>query len=329
MPELQRVRIAGTGSAVPDRIMPNSELAQMVETNDEWITSRTGIKERRIVAAGESTGDLAFRAAQRACESAKVDPKDIDLLICATISPDYIFPATAAIVAARLGATNAGAFDLEAACTGFVYGLSVGWKFVQTGMYQNVLVVGADSMTRITDFTDRNTCVLFGDGAGAVVLQPTTTESDILFASLHADGSRPDIMWIPTGGSKTPTTPQTVAERGQFLRIKGREVYKFAVIKFVELIHEALDKSNLTLDQVDLVIPHQVNLRIIEASAERLKVPLDKFFVNIQKYGNTSGGSVPLALDEAVRSGRLKRGNLVLLVAFGAGLTWGSALLRW
>ncbi|MBI3098403.1 MAG: ketoacyl-ACP synthase III [Planctomycetes bacterium] len=329
MPELLRVRCAGTGSAVPDRIMPNSELEQMVETNDEWITSRTGIKERRITAEGEATSDLALRAAQRACENAKVDPKDIELVICATISPDYPFPATAAIVAARLGATRSGAFDLEAACTGFVYGLSVGWKFVQTGMYRNVLVVGADVMSRITDFTDRNTCVLFGDGAGAVVLQPSTTDSDILSASLYADGSRPDIMWIPTGGSRVPTTPQTVAERGQFLRIKGREVYKFAVTKFVELTQEALERNRLTMDQVALVIPHQVNLRIIEASAERLHTPLDKFYINIQKYGNTSGGSVPLALDEAARSGRLRRGDLALLIAFGAGLTWGSALLRW
>ena len=325
----QSCSIAGVGSFVPARVMTNAELATLVETSDEWITSRTGIKERRIAAADEFTSDIAFRAAERALASAGVTPGQIDLIIVATITPDMLFPSTACLVQHKLGAKKAMAFDIEAACSGFVYALEIGRKFIESGSATNVLVIGAEKISSIIDWTDRATCVLFGDGAGAAVLQHRPGARGIITTCLASDGTKGEFLCMPGGGSRIPATTESVATRQHFLRMNGKDTFKSAVNAMVAVGFEALEKAGLTINDIKLVIPHQANLRIISAVGERLGVSAEKTFVNLDRYGNTSAASVAIALDEAVTTGRLVRGDLVLLLVFGAGLTWGSALIEW
>ena len=309
--------------------MPNAELATLVETSDEWITSRTGIKERRIAGADEFTSDMAFHAAEKALASAGVTPDQIDLIIVATITPDMLFPSTACLVQHRLGAKNAMAFDIEAACSGFVYALEIGRRFIESGSVTNVLVIGAEKISSIIDWTDRATCVLFGDGAGAAVLQHRPGRRGIITTCLASDGTKGEFLCMPGGGSRVPATAESVTTRQHFLRMNGKDTFKSAVNAMVAVGFEALEKAGLTIDDIKLVIPHQANLRIISAVGERLGVSAEKTFVNLDRYGNTSAASVAIALDEAVTTGRLVRGDLVLLLVFGAGLTWGSALIEW
>jgi 3-oxoacyl-[acyl-carrier-protein] synthase III len=320
--------LAGFGSQLPEKRLTNDDLSKMVDTNDEWITQRTGIKERRIAAEGETTATLATAAGRKAIESAGLEPRDIELIVCATITPEMTFPSTACYVGAALGLCGVPAFDLSAACSGFIYAMVTGANFVKAGQSRNVLVIGAETLSRITDYRDRASCILFGDGAGAVVLQRSTDPGrGLIFSSLHADGAGADAMkCIP--GSRFPLTEQMIASRQHFMQIKGREVYKFAVTKFEELITEAMRACELTADQVKLIVPHQVNQRIIDSAMEKLGMPLDKAFVNIDRYGNTSAASIPIALDEAHRAGRIGPGDAVIFVAFGGGLTWANAVVR-
>ncbi|MGD0141516.1 MAG: beta-ketoacyl-ACP synthase III [Tepidisphaeraceae bacterium] len=320
--------LAGFGSQLPDKRLTNDDLSKMVETNDEWITQRTGIRERRIAADGESTASLATAAARKAIASAGLEPADIELIVCATITPEMVFPSTACFVGAALGLGGVPAFDLSAACSGFIYALVAGANFVKAGQFRNVLVIGAETLSRITDYTDRSSCILFGDGAGAVVLKQSSEPGrGLIYSSLHADGAGADAMkCIP--GSRFPLNQQMIVDRDHFMKIKGREVYKFAVTKFEELIHEAMRACELTAQDVKLIIPHQVNQRIIDSAMEKLGLPLEKAFVNIDRYGNTSAASIPIALDEAYRTGRFKTGDAVIFVAFGGGLTWANAVAR-
>jgi 3-oxoacyl-[acyl-carrier-protein] synthase-3 len=320
--------IAGTGSFLPEKRLTNDDLSKMVQTNDEWITQRTGIKERRIAGPGESTATLATAAARRALEAAGIEAKDLDLIVCATITPEMGFPSTACFVAAALGLNATPAFDLAAACSGFMYGLETGVAFIKSGRYRNVLVIGAETISRITDYQDRSTCILFGDGAGAVVLQQSAdADKGVIYSSIHADGNGWEYIYHAPG-SRHPVDEAMLAERGQFMKLKGREVYKWAVHRFEEMMEDALRKCELTADQVALVIPHQSNLRIIESATEKLKFPREKVFVNIDRCGNSSSASVPMALDEAMRGGRIKPGDTVIFVAFGAGLTWSNAVVK-
>jgi 3-oxoacyl-[acyl-carrier-protein] synthase-3 len=327
--ELRSVGVLGTGSASPPRVLTNHDLERIVDTSDDWIVQRTGIRERRIADDGVATSDLALEASRRALEAAEVDPKDLDLIVLATASPDHPVPATSCLVQAKLGAEKAAAFDVASACTGFMTAVAVGSRFVASGGAETALVIGAECLSRITDYQDRTTCVLFGDGAGAFVLAPKSRapRGEILATRLGSDGTGYEYIWVPGGGSRRPASPETVAGREHFLRVRGREVFRFAVTRMVELIEETLapyDRSEL-----GLVVPHQVNLRILEAALDRLDLPRDRLLVTIEKYGNTSAASVPVAMDEAVRAGRVEEGKLVVLVAFGAGLTWGSVLMRW
>ena len=320
--------LAGFGSQLPDKRLTNDDLSKMVETNDEWITQRTGIRERRIAVAGESTASLATAAARKAIASAGLEPADIELIVCATITPEMVFPSTACFVGAALGLGGVPAFDLSAACSGFIYALVTGANFVKVGQFRNVLVIGAETLSRITDYTDRSSCILFGDGAGAVVLQRSSDPGrGVIYSSLHADGTGADAMkCIP--GSRFPLNQQMILDRDHYMKIKGREVYKFAVTKFEELIHEAMRACELTAQDVKLIIPHQVNQRIIDSAMAKLGLPSEKAFVNIDRYGNTSAASIPIALDEAHRGGRFKTGDAVIFVAFGGGLTWANAVAR-
>jgi 3-oxoacyl-[acyl-carrier-protein] synthase-3 len=310
-------------------VLTNGELESLVETSNDWIVERTGIRERRVVSDGEATSTLAIPAARAACENAQVDPASLDLIIVATVTPDTVFPSCACLVQEALGARNAGAFDLSAACSGFVYALATGASYVQSGGAARVLVVGAETLSKFVDYRDRSTCILFGDGAGAVLLEPAT-ESDrgVLFSRLRADGRGASLMAIPAGGSRLPATCDTVQNRLHYMKIQGREVFKFAVTTMKELIEEAMARCELSVDQVALVIPHQVNERIIDAASKKLDLPRDRYFVNIDRYGNTSAASIPIALDEARRKGQVKTGDHVIMVAFGAGLTWGSCVVR-
>lgn len=301
----------------------------MVETSDEWIRTRTGIIERRVVSEDENTSDLAVKAAKIAIKDAKISEDDIDLIVVATASPDLIWPSTACIVQGKLGIKNCGAFDISAVCTGFVYGLSVASQFVATGMYKNVLLIGAESISRFVNWEDRNTCILFGDGAGAVVLQETDEEFGILANYLGADGEKTDILKIPAGGSSIPSSHDSVEKKLHYIQMNGNEVYKFAITAFVKSIKKVLSLSKFNLDEVDYIIPHQANQRITEAVSVKLKMDKDKIISNISKYGNTSTASIPLALDETYREGKIKHGDIIITVGFGAGLTWGANLLRW
>jgi 3-oxoacyl-[acyl-carrier-protein] synthase-3 len=321
--------IVGVGSYVPSKILTNHDLEKMVETSDEWITTRTGIKERRIAAEKEYTSDMAARAAERAMKMAGVKGEDIDLIIIATITPDMPFPATACLVQEKIGARHAAAFDLEAACSGFIYGLEVGQQFIMSRTYDTVLVIGAEKLSSIVDWQDRNTCVLFGDGAGAAVLQNLENSHGLLTAVMGADGTKGDLLFMPGGGSRCPATKQSVDARLHFLQMDGKQAFKNAVQAMESAANEALQRCELDITKIKCIIPHQANQRIIDAVGERLNARADQLFVNLQKYGNTSAASVAIALDEAVSSGKVSRGDLILLVVFGAGLTWGAAVIEW
>ncbi|MBO8129441.1 MAG: ketoacyl-ACP synthase III [Peptococcaceae bacterium] len=329
MPEVAAVGITGIGSYVPDKVLTNYDLEKMVETSDEWIRERTGIRERRIVHPDQATSDLAVIAAEHALKDAGIDASEVDLIIVATATPDMLFPSTACLVQNRIGADHAGAFDLQAGCSGFVYALSVGSQFVATGKYKRVLVIGAETLSRITNWDDRTTCVLFGDGAGAVVLERVTRGRGILASCLGADGAGADILCLPAGGSRLPASEQTVAAKQHYLSMNGREVFKFAVRVTEEATRQVLQQAGLTVEDVDHLILHQANIRIMEAAAKRLGIGSDRLVVNVDRYGNTSSASIPLALSEAVVDGRIKDGDCVVMVAFGAGLTWAASAIKW
>lgn len=318
-------RIAGTGSYLPEKVLTNDDLTKIVDTTDEWIESRTGIRERHIAAEGETTGDLGYNAALRALEAAGIEASQLDMIVVGTTTPDLIFPSTACLIQARLGATGSAAFDVNAACSGFLYALSVADKFIRCGDAKHVLVIGAETLTRIVDWTDRTTCVLFGDGAGAVVLK-ADEDTGILSTHLHSDGSKKELLWNPVGVSAGFGEGEEA--RGAIL-MKGNDVFKYAVKALDSVVDETLDANGLGKADLDWLIPHQANLRIIEATAKRLDMSMEQVVVTVDKHGNTSSASVPMALDVAVRSGRVQRGQLLLLEAFGGGFTWGSALLRY
>ncbi|MEW6158949.1 MAG: beta-ketoacyl-ACP synthase III [Verrucomicrobiota bacterium] len=321
--------IAAVGSYVPARILTNADLEKMVETTDDWITSRTGIKQRRIAAEDEFTSDLASKAALLAIKRAGITPEQIDLIIVATITPDMLFPSTACLVQQKIGARRAAAFDIEAACSGFIYGLEIGQQFIMSHTYDTVLVIGAEKLSTIIDWSDRNTCVLFGDGAGAAILQNRPNSHGLLTACMGADGNKAGLLCMPGGGSRCPATPDSVASRLHYLRMDGKETFKNAVNAMFTAAQESLRRCELDISQIKCIIPHQANRRIIDAVGERLGATPEQLFVNLEKYGNTSAASVAIALDEAVQSGRLQRGDLILLVVFGAGLTWGAAVIEW
>ena len=321
--------VTGVGSYVPSRVMTNADLEKLVETSDEWIFTRTGIRERRIAAQDEFTSDMAALAAHKAMLMAGVTADQIDLIIVATITPDMPFPNTACLVQRKLGARKCAAFDVEAACSGFIYALEIGQQFITTRAYNTVLVIGAEKLSSIVDWTDRNTCVLFGDGAGAAILQSREGSHGLLTTVMGADGSNADLLYMPGGGSRCPATADSVAGRQHFLRMTGKETFKNAVQAMYGAAKEALKQCELDITQIKCVIPHQANRRIIDAVADRLGATPEQLFVNLDRYGNTSAASVAIALDEAVATGRVQRGDLVLLVAFGAGLTWGAAVIEW
>jgi len=324
-----KVRIIGTGSYLPEKVLTNRDLEKMVHTSDEWIVTRTGITERRICSDKEAASDLGIKAAERALENAKVKVKEIDLLIVATITPDMLFPATACIVQSKLGIKNAAAFDLNAACTGFIYSLSTAQQFLLTGTYKTALVVATETLSKITDWKDRNTCVLLGDGAGAAVLRSERGESGILSCYLDADGKYGDLLNIPAGGSRLPATMTTVKKRLHYLKMKGNEIFRIAIEEMAGSVRQGLEKCGLKPEDLTLLIPHQANIRIIKALARKLSIPMEKVFINIEKRANTSAATVAIALDEANKQGRIKRGDIIELVAFGAGFTWGSCVIRW
>ncbi len=319
-------RIAGTGSYLPDKILTNADIEKLVETSDQWIRERTGIQQRHIAAEGQTTVDLAEQAALRAMEAAGVSAAELDLIVMGTTTPDIIFPSSACLLQARLGANGCAAFDVNAACSGFIFALTTADKFIRSGAAKTVLVVGAETLTRILDWSDRNTCVLFGDGAGAVVLK-ADAETGILSTHLHSDGGKKELLYTPVGVSAGFQFDEKNA--GMRVLMAGSEVFKYAVKALDSVVDEALVANGIDKSQLDWLIPHQANLRIIEATAKRLAMPMDRVIITVHKHGNTSAASVPLALDEAVRSGRVQRGQLVLMEAFGGGFTWGSALMRY
>ncbi len=321
--------ILSVGSYVPERILSNADFEQLVDTSDEWITTRTGIKERRIAAKNECTSDLATKAALRAMERAKVTPEQIDLIVLATITPDMPFPSTACLVQEKIGAHRAAAFDIQAACSGFIFGLEIGQQFIMSRTYDTVLVIGAEKLSSIINWSDRNTCVLFGDGAGAAILRNRAKAHGLLTACMGSDGSRAGLLCMPGGGSSCPPTHESLAAGMHFLRMDGKETFKNAVTAMYTAAVEVLRRCELDITQIKCVIPHQANRRIIDAVAERLGATQEQVFVNLHKYGNTSAASVAIALDDAVENGRIHRGDLVLLIVFGAGLTWGAAVIEW
>lgn len=324
----QNVGILGTGSALPTRVLTNADLEKIVETNDEWIVSRTGIRERRIADATEATSDYAAVACQRALEKAGVAPEAVDLIICATVTPDMMFPSTASLIQDRIGATKAAAFDLSAACSGFLYGLSLAHAQVVSGHAKYVLVVAGDILSKITDYEDRSTCVLFGDGSGAALVGPVPEGRGFLSFDLGSDGSGAKYLYMPGGGSRNPASTESVANKQHFLRMEGQETFKFAVKAMTSSAEKVLEKAGLERTDIDLLVPHQANIRIIEAARKRFGLSEDKVVVTIHKYGNTSASSIPIALDEAVRDGRAKPGDLIVMVGFGGGLTWGATAVR-
>ena len=326
---MRRARIIGMGAYAPKRILTNADLEQMIETTDAWIVQRSGIRERRVADESEATSDLALRAAQQALERANLVPEDIDFIVVGTTSPDMPFPSTANFVQYKLGAPRAGSVDVQAACTGSIYSLSVGAQYVQTGKYRTVLCVGAETLSRITDFTDRGTCILLADAAGAAVLQPSEDGSGVIDADLYSEGKYWEYLYQPGGGSKHPPSHETVDARMHFARMKGNEVFKVAVRMFGDCAATILQRNGFRASDVDLFIPHQANLRIIEAAVKRLGLPMDKVLVNVDRYGNTGAASVYVALEEAWALGRVAPGDLLLLAAFGGGFTWGAALVRW
>ena len=329
MPELKSVGITGIGSYVPEKVLTNEDMSKIVDTSDEWIRTRTGIGERRIAAENEACSDLAVKAASKAINDADLKPEDIDLIIVATITPDYAFPATASIVQHRIGAVNAAAFDLEAACTGLVYGIVAGSNFIKTGMYKNVLVIGSEVLSKIINWEDRNTCVLFGDGASAVVLGEVEEGEGVLSAHLGSDGSGGDCLAQFGGGSRNPASKNTIENKLHYLSMNGKEVFKFAVNALPKTVNKSLDEIGLTPDDVKMFIPHQANFRIVDSAAKKLKQPLDKFVMNMDRFGNTSSASIGIALDEVYKAKKLNKGDNIVLVGFGAGLTYGSCVVKW
>jgi len=321
--------ITGWGIAAPERVLTNYELAKLVDTNDEWIVSRTGIRSRHIADQGETTASLAAEAACRALAPTNIEARDLDLIIVSTSSPEHIFPATACLVQDEIGAVNAGAFDLSAACTGFIYALNMAAQAIRTGSINNALVIGSETLSRFVNWEDRTTCILFGDGAGAFVLQGSDRPGGIYTCVMRSDGSGGDLLSLPAGGSKIPTTVKTVEQKLHTIQMNGREVFRFATRVMASATREVVESAGWTMDQVDRVVPHQANLRIIEAAARGLRMPMDKFIVNLQNYGNTSTASIPLAVCEAVGNGVIKPGDRIVLVGFGAGLTWGALSLEW
>jgi 3-oxoacyl-[acyl-carrier-protein] synthase-3 len=321
--------IIGIGSYVPEKIITNADLEQTMDTSDEWIFERTGIRERRVAAPHEATSDLATIAARKALEDANLTADEIDLIIVATTTPDMLFPSTALLVQDNLRAGNAVAFDISAACSGFIYALVTGSQFILSGIYSKILVIGAETLSRITDNTDRNTGMLFGDGAGAVILSDVCDGSGILGIDLGSDGSGSELLKVPAGGSRSPATIKTVDHRQHFIEMNGTEVFKFAVKVMGETTSKALHKANLLPRDLDYIVPHQANIRIIQSAAKKLGLPMEKVIVNVDKYGNTSSASVPLALDEAVKSGKISNGDIIALVGFGGGLTWASSIIKW
>ena len=321
--------ITGVGSYVPEKILTNADLEKLVHTSDDWITTRTGIKERHMAAKDEFTSDMAAKAAQRAMKMAGVTASQIDLIIVATITPDMPFPATACFVQQKIGAKRAAAFDLEAACSGFIYGLEIGQQFIMSRTHDTVLVIGAEKLSAITDWKDRNTCVLFGDGAGAAVLQNRENSHGLLTALMGADGGKANLLFMPAGGSRCPATRESVDARQHFLHMNGKETFKNAVQAMCSAAQEVLRRCEVDITRIKCVIPHQANRRIIDAVGERLGATPEQMFINVNRYGNTSAASVAIALDEAVASGKIQRGDLILLVVFGAGLTWGAAVIEW
>jgi 3-oxoacyl-[acyl-carrier-protein] synthase-3 len=326
---LPRSRVISTGSYLPDRVLSNFEIEKMVDTSDEWITERTGIKERRIAAENEAASDLAFEASKKALEKAGVNADSIDLILVATVTGDMPFPSTACFLQNKLEAGNAVGFDINATCSGFLYGLYVADGFIRSGMHKRILVVGTEVLSRVTDWTDRATCVLFGDGAGAAIIEPTDEERGILSIHVNSDGRMWDLIHLPGGGSRNPVSPDTIERRLHYIKMKGNETFKVAVRTLEDLAVKTLEENDLESPHLSLLIPHQANLRIIQATADRLKIPMERVIVNLEKYGNTSAASIPIALDEAVTSGRISEGDYILLEAFGGGLTWASALIKW
>ena len=327
--ELKSVGIIGIGSYKPEKIMTNADLEKMVETSNEWIVSRTGIEERRIAEDSQATSDLAFEAAKKALENAKVSPEEIDLIIVATMTPDYFTPATAALVQDKLGAKNAAAFDLSSACSGQVYALVTAQNFIATGMYKKALVIGAETLSKVMDWTDRNTCILFGDGASAMVLGEVEKDYGIKAFNLGADGSGEKALLVPAGGSRMPATKETVEGKEHFLKMMGKEVFKFAVNVIPETVGKTLEKANMKMSDIDLIVPHQANYRIVSAAAKKMDYPEDKFYMNLNKMGNTSGASIGIALCEAHENGLVKKGDNLVFVGFGAGLSYASLVLKW
>ncbi|HBG04025.1 MAG: 3-oxoacyl-ACP synthase [Geobacteraceae bacterium GWC2_58_44] len=324
-----RAKITGTGSSLPEKVLTNLDLERMVDTSDEWIVTRTGIRERRIASEGEYTSTFASAAALKALEAAGVAAEEIDLIVVGTLTPDYPFPATACIVQQAIKAPNATCFDLSAACSGFIYALATAEKFILSGAAKKALVIGAEVLSRIVDWSDRNTCLLFGDGAGAVVLEAVEGENGVLSTHLHSDGNYWDLLYQKGCGSRHPASQQNLDDRLIYLTMQGNEVFKYAVRAMGEVALEALAANGLTTDDVSLFIPHQANQRIVDSVGKRLSLGADRVYVNLDRYGNTSAASIPIALDEARRAGRIKEGDIVLLSAFGGGLTWGAAALRW
>ena len=321
--------ITAVGSYVPEKVLTNAHLEKLVDTTDDWITSRTGIRERRIAAENEHTSDMATEAARRALDRAVVDPANVELIILATITPDMPFPATACLVQEKIGAYNAAAFDIEAACSGFVYALEIGQQFIMSRTYDTVLVIGAEKLSSIVDWEDRNTCVLFGDGAGAAVLQNRQNSHGLLTACMGADGRKASILSQPGGGCLNPASNKSVSDRLHYLKMDGQEVFKNAVTAMATAAREALTRCEIGIDRIKCIIPHQANMRILKAVGDRLGANKDQVFSNLQHYGNTSAASVAIALDEAVQQGQVQRGDLILLLVFGAGLTWGAAVIEW
>jgi len=326
---MRRAKIVGVGAYAPKHVLTNAELEQMVETTDAWIVQRTGIRERHLADASEATSDLAVRAAQQALERAGLGPEDVDFIVVGTTTPDMVFPTTANFVQHKLGARRAGSVDVLAACTGSIYSLSIGSQYIQTGKYRTVLCVGAETLSRITDFTDRGTCILLADGAGAAVLQAAEDGTGVLDADLYSDGKYADYLCQPGGGSRHPATQETVAAGLHFVKMKGNEVFKVAVRMFGDCAATILARNGLRAADLALFIPHQANLRIIEAAVKRLGLPRDRVLINVDRYGNTGAASVYVALEEAWTLGRIRPGDLLLLAAFGGGFTWGAALVRW
>jgi 3-oxoacyl-[acyl-carrier-protein] synthase-3 len=322
-------RITGTGSFAPRKVITNHDLEKLVDTSDDWIMERTGIKERRIAEKGQTASDLAYEASRKALKAAGLVAQDIDLILVATMTPDTILPSMGCVLQEKLGARKAAAFDISAACSGFIYGMSIADAFIRSEMYKNVLLVGAEVLSRFTDWEDRGTCILFGDGAGAAVIQRHAGKRGILSTHLHSDGSLGDLIHVPAGGASHPASHDTIRKRMHFIKMKGNETFKAAVRSLEGVAQEALEHNKVKAEDIDYLVPHQANLRIIQAMAQRLNMPMEKVVLTLPKYGNTSAASIPMALDEAVRDGRIRENHLLLFEAFGGGLTWASALVRW